>query len=209
MIKNLKKTIPETIEVILGLLTIAGGIAYPVTGYPVFLLVIFICGYVLAPLLFAVVDFLEKRINPGLENFATVPIYYLLSSWHELLIIFIMLPGIAITIVMGPISAILFVASGSCLGVGLVQFLTGSRMGLSDMNAPDMLIITGSTFLITASMIYIVFVRNINFGEKLTFWIDDRFQELLDSMENRIFIRKRSRIGQGSRDHSDEKSIRD
>lgn len=193
---KMKKTIPEIIQLILGLLTIAAGLAYPITGYPVFLLVILVCAYILAPLLFAAIDYLEKRINPGPVNFILTPLYYLLSSWHELLFIFFMLPGIAISIVMGPISAILLLASGSCLVIGLIQFITGSRMGLSNMIESEMLIITVSTFSITGAMAYIVFVKNINLGEKLTFWIDGSFRNLLDSMENTIFLKKRRRIGQ-------------
>ena len=82
-------------------------------------------------------------------------------------------------------------------------------MGLSNMIEPEMLTITVSTFLITGAMAYIVFVKNINLGEKLTFRIDGFFQDLLDSMENTIFLKKRRKIGQDRDVCSDEKPVID
>jgi|GEM_PF-5514082 len=188
------KDIFEMAEFIIGLCLTGSALAYLITGGGVFLLVLFVSAYVAAPLLFMVVDLVQGRIRKGLMSVVLAPLFYLFSSWHGIVFILLMMPGIAISMIMGPVSIVLAFVSGACLLIGGLQFIAGSRFGLSDLASAEYFMICGPVFLICGVMLHLIFVRGINPGEKLTFWLDDIFKDCLKLMEDKIYEKRRSSL---------------
>ena len=98
-------------EVITGLFMIISALVYLVTGTGESLVFLFLMGYVIAPLLFMFIDYFSGKIQKSFSGLILAPVYYLLSSWHEILYIFIILPGVAVSMIMGPVSAVLAFSS--------------------------------------------------------------------------------------------------
>lgn len=177
--KPFQKSIKETISGILGALLIISAFGYLLTGLSSFFLILVLVAYLIIPLYAVADDFWSKRVAFNIKNLILLPVYYLFSSWHEILFIFLILPGIAISLIMGPFAAIIGFVGASGLFMALLQFIFDNRFGLSELRDIEYLKWFGGSFLVGGFFSYLTFVRDFDLGERMSSNLNNMYEKAL------------------------------
>ncbi|HON77783.1 MAG TPA: hypothetical protein PK544_04780 [Spirochaetota bacterium] len=112
------------------------------------------------PAVYAVMDTVKGRYRRSLSNFFAVMLYYYLAAWYDVLVIVLIFPAIAFSVIAGPIAFVLFIVGVVLLGTALLQWVSGSRMGLSNMCEPAALIVSTLLTAVCGGIIYLNFFRS-------------------------------------------------
>jgi hypothetical protein len=139
------------------------------------------------PAVYAVMDTVKGRYRCSLSNFFAVVLYYYLAAWYDVLVIVLIFPAIAFSVIAGPIALVLFIVGVVLLGTGLLQWVSGSRMGLSNMCEPATLIVSTLLTVASGGILYLNFFRS---GEPIDEIIAEKttgaFNRFLDKLKNSI-----------------------
>ncbi len=139
------------------------------------------------PVVYAVMDTVKGRYRRSLSNFFAVMLYYYLAAWYDVLVIVLIFPAIAFSVIAGPIALVLFIVEVVLLGTALLQWVSGSRMGLSDMCEPATLIVSTLLTVICGSILYVNFFRSgTPIDEIITEKTTGAFNRFLDKLKNSV-----------------------
>jgi|GEM_PF-3218612 len=170
--KLISESTRDTVTAYLGFFLILAGLVLFIFKFEYFFAAFILLVYVILPPLYAIMDMIRGKIRRTPLNLFVAIIYNFLATLYDALAIIVLIPVIAIDFLLGPMSIILFIVGFLLLGVAFFQWVTGSRMGASDMTEPEVLYITIPLTGITGFLLYLnYFLFKNELSQRLADWV--------------------------------------
>lgn len=181
------ETAKEFIMVVAGVLLVLACVGVALYFQELLFLLFLVAVMGVFPSVYAVMDTVKGRYRRSLSNFFAVMLYYYLCAWYDVLVIILIIPAIAFSVIAGPIAFVLFIVGVVMLGTALVQWVSGSRMGLSNMCEPATLIVSTLLAAVSGGILYINFFRSGKpIDEMIAGKINSAFDGFLDKVKNSV-----------------------
>jgi hypothetical protein len=135
------------------------------------------------PAVYTVRDTITGRYDRSFNNFFALLLFYYLSAWYSVLVVIIIFPGIVFSVIAGPIAAVLFTLGAAILGAALAQWISGSRLGFSDMRNAGTVIVGSVLVLACGGLLYLRFLRK---GEPIDEMISRKLADLFDEFLQKL-----------------------
>ncbi len=169
--KLISESTRDTITSYIGFFAAIAGLILFIFKFEYFFAGFILLVYIILPPVYAVIDMIKGKLRRTPLNLFIAILYNYLATFYDIFSIIVLVPVIAIDILLGPMSIILFIVGILLLGLALVQWLSGSRLGASDMTNPETLMITIPLTAVTGTLLFLNYYLYKN---GLTQWLADR-----------------------------------